>query len=143
MDLKYLEPTYQYIKDFKEKHEEYSEENVEKFFVYMAYEGSMLTANYFLKIKNQIIRNSMYFIDEDNRDIFIRNLIREFLKDIKSKSETENFKMPTEIKIIYDCVSDTFDTKVSYEKKWSVRKKIGPYEVFQKWFEDTKKEYEQ
>jgi hypothetical protein len=130
------------IKEFSTKYKSQNENCIDKLFLYLASEG-IFTANYFIEINKQLYDNEVRYRDLDFYHYFVKTLIK-ILLNLQCRSTTENFQMPTEIKIIYECVSDTFETQISYDKHFCVRKPtIGPYEVFNKWFEDTKKEYEE
>jgi hypothetical protein len=132
-----------YIRDFSAKYKSHNKLCIDKIYLYLVSEGNLFTANYFIDINERLYNNEVRYKNLELYNCFVNNLIRRLI-DLKCRSATEDFHMPTEIKIIYNCIADSCETEVSYEKHFRVRKPtIGPYEVFNKWFEDTKREFEE
>jgi hypothetical protein len=136
MELKYLNPVYEYIKDFMEIHKEYAETpKVEKIFVYMAREGIVADVDYFVKVGENFLREDMYYLPYEKSTNFT-TILMNFLYELEKLSVADNFKMPTEIKIIYDCNLDTFDINILYEPQLCEEYRF-PYQIFQKWLGGT------
>jgi hypothetical protein len=116
-----------------------------KLYIYLACEGNSADVSYFIEINQKLIKNGESSIQKEKNISFMKTLTKEFLLvGLNKYCKEHKIPKPTEIKIIYDCVNDTFETAISYDKHFRVRKPtIGPYEIFNKWFEDTKKEYEE
>jgi hypothetical protein len=142
----YIRQISEYIKEFALQNFYYlKREKSSKLYIYLACEGYSADVSYFIEINHKLIKNGELLIPKEKQSFFMRTLSKEYLLvGLTEFCKKNAIAKPTEIKIVYNCIADTFETAISYEKHFRVRNPtIGPYTVFAKWFEDTKKEYEE
>jgi hypothetical protein len=134
MDCNYLKSIYKEIEKFSYLH------NVDRIFAYMAFEG-IIYVDCFFEIDDDIVCEEN-LPNKEEYEAFNDLLSEELSEKLKQQSLENDFDIPTEIRIIYDCKSKHFDTKTSYENHSSVSEAFFRCEkTFNNWFEYTKKYY--
>jgi hypothetical protein len=117
--------------------------NIDTVYIYVAIEG-IITADFFF-IADGIVYRKEKILSLENYIKTTDDLIKCYvIKEIIARCKRNNRSIPTEMRIIFNRINNTFETAISHNKHFSARKiNANPGFIFNKWFEDTKKEYEE
>jgi len=125
---------------------EYSEKRVEKIYIYGSIENNTTAFNVFFEAKGRILHlNELNSVLEENNKID-DNIDRQFgvlqigvedLEKIEELCKKYSMDIPTEIKIEYDVLKNSMDSKYQYENVYSNTKDKTDDDVFNDWFEEV------
>ena len=124
--------------------------DADKIFIHCSYESNMYSFNVFYLIDGIVVRkhkiNTISGRSYDISAVRQRALLNfgvEELRKMRNLFKEFNREMPTEIKLIYDVKENSLEGDYSYELKHSNTKDLTADDIFDKWFDDVKKEYNQ
>ena len=120
----------------------------DKIYIYASAEGRVTSANHFYEIDGMVLRSGTLNKVSDEYDIsprmqwWVLDELTECLDDIIKLCEEHDRPMPTEIKMIYNVKKNSLETKYQYEPVYSNHKTNTAGVMFDKWYEQVKKETE-
>lgn len=111
-----------------------------KVYAYGSIEENSISFNAFFDIDGQIKTTNDIVSNTDAIWEFL-DLGELDLEKIKELCETYKRVIPTELKMIYDCVSGKFDSQYKYESICSAKTGIDSSDVFMKWFNEIRQNF--
>lgn len=109
-----------------------------KIYAYGSIEENSISFNAFFDIDGQIKTTNNIVSNTDTIWDFL-DLGESDLEKIKEICNKHKQIPPTELKMVYDCVSGKFDSQYKYEPICSEKTGIDSSDVFMKWFTDVQK----
>lgn len=120
---------------------EVTESKIDKVFAYASIEKRSTMFNAFFEKKGEVLTINQLNIDKRTVMDFLRIGTTD-LNKIKKLCEQNETRTPTEIKMYYDVKSSKFKADYKYDEICSSKTGVSSGEVFMKWHDELKGEYE-
>ncbi|MGC6767863.1 hypothetical protein ACYSNR_11530 [Enterococcus sp. LJL128] len=129
---------------------EFVNKKADKAFVYGSIEEGVVTGDVFYQVGKRIFKkhelsklNDFSNINMgDEMQYRMLGLFSEDLQSLMKLFKEDNREVPTEFKMIYDINSGKFNSNLSYDLKYSDSDYKDASDIFDKWFDEVKKEIE-
>lgn len=131
---------------------EYVEKRAERIYIYCSFEDGMVSSGFFYKINSKIVKknelNNAIADGQKRYDVSIPrqkeaiNIINDDIKALKRLCQEHQREMPTQIKLIYDVISNRLNADYSYDIIFSNDSKKTAYDVLEEWYQLEKSKEE-
>ena len=131
---------------------EYVEKRAEKIYIYCSFESGMISSGFFYKVNSKVVKknklNDVIVDGQKEYDVSISrqkaviNIINDDIKALKKLCQEHQKEMPTQIKLIYDVISNKLNADYSYDMIFSNDKNKTVYDVLEEWYQLEKIEEE-
>ena len=122
--------------------------DADKIYIYGSAEGRVITSDYFYEIDGMVVeRHKLNTISpsydvSSSRQKACLEILNEDLKDLKDLCKEHDRPMPTEMKMVYNVKTGSFETAYKYEPVYSNHETKTANDIVDKWYEQVKKETE-
>lgn len=127
---------------------EYVEKRAERIYIYCSFENGMISSGFFYKVNGKIVKknqlNDVIADGQKEYDVSISrqkgavNIINDDIKALKRLCQEHQREMPTQIKLVYDLISNRLNADYSYEIMFSNDQKKTAYDVLDEWYQSEK-----
>ena len=131
---------------------EYVEKRAEKIYIYCSFESGMISSGFFYKFNRKIVKknklNDVILDGEKKYDVSITrqkgaiNIINDDIKALNRLCQEYQKEMPTQIKLIYDVISNKLNADYSYDMIFSNDQRKTAYDVLEEWYQLEKSKEE-
>lgn len=120
-------------------------DKLESVYLYFSYEEGTVFADFFMSFEGKIFEKNeidkLLEIDLQTsikkQQAFSEYLNKEYINLLRT-AKAKDWDIPTEIKVIFDCKSDSISTTYSYGKKYSSSDKFVS-DIYNEWIQTLKK----
>lgn len=129
---------------------EYVEDRAEKIYIYCSAENGTVTNDFFYKINGKILERhklndagtgERYDVSSERQGMVLRIMMEDVEAMIKLCKEYKR-EMPTEIKMVYDVVTNRVSGNYRYDLVYSNDPLLLPEDVAEEWYQSVKAEVE-
>ena len=128
---------------------EYVEKRAEKIYIYCSFEDGMISSGFFYKVNSKIVKknklNDVIVDGQKKYDVSIPrqkgaiNIINDDIKALKRLCQEHLKEMPTQIKLVYDVISNRINADYSYDIIFSDDQNKTAYDVLDEWYQLEKR----
>ena len=128
---------------------EYVEKRAERIYIYCSCEKGMLSSGFFFKVNGKIVKknrlNDVIVEGQKEYDVSIPrqaqavNIINDDIKALKRLCQEHQKEMPTQIKLVYDVISNRINADYSYDIIFSDDQNKTAYDVLDEWYQLEKR----
>ncbi|QIQ21444.1 DUF600 domain-containing protein [Zophobihabitans entericus] len=124
---------------------EYVNNKADYIYIYCACENKMLTFDLFYKINGKFLHkhkvndagNGFEYNVSMERMRQVLHIGTDDLEKIYALCKNDNREMPTEIKIIYNVQTNSFEAQYSYDLQYSNKDNLTSDDIFEQWFNEV------
>lgn len=123
---------------------EYVEKRAEKIYIYCSFENGMISSGFFYKVNSKIVKknklNDVIVDGQKKYDVSIPrqkgaiNIINDDIKALKRLCQEHQKEMPTQIKLVYDVISNRINADYSYDIIHFIRREMLDFTAFPVFF---------
>jgi len=124
---------------------EYVENRAEKIYIYCSFENGMISSGFFYRVNGKIVKknklNDVIVDGQKKYDVSIErqkgaiNIINDDIKKLIKLCQEHKREMPTEIKLVYNVISNSLNAEYSYDLIFSNDENRTAYDVLEEWYE--------
>ena len=110
---------------------EYVEKRAEKIYIYCSFEDGMISSGFFYKVNSKIVKkNKLNDVIVDGQKKYDVSIPRQ-----KRLCQEHQKEMPTQIKLVYDVISNRINADYSYDIIFSDDQNKTAYDVLDEWYQ--------
>jgi len=131
---------------------EYVEKRAEKIYIYCSFENAMISSGFFYKVNGKIVKknklNDVIVDGQRKYDVSITrqkgaiNIINNDIKFLISLSQEHQKEMPTQIKLVYDVITNKLKADYSYDNILGDDQGKTANDVLEEWYQLEKRREE-
>ena len=131
---------------------EYVEDRAEKIYIYCSFEGRVQSCNFFYKVNGKVVKksrlNDVIVDGQEEYDVSIPRqrdvmaILNEDMVALRKLCEEYQREMPTQIKLVYDVISNRINADYSYDIIFSDDQNKTAYDVLDEWYQFEKSKEE-
>ncbi|QIQ22194.1 DUF600 domain-containing protein [Zophobihabitans entericus] len=124
---------------------EYINNKADYIYIYSACENNMFSFDLFYKINGKFLRihkvndagNGVNYNVSMNRMMKVLEIGVDDLEKIYNLCKSHNREMPTEMKMVYNVQTGSFEAKYCYDLQYSNKENLISDDIFDQWFDEV------
>lgn len=127
---------------------EYVDDRAEKIYIYCSFEQGILSSDFFYKINGNVVKknklNDVVINGQEKYDVSISrqedviDIINDDIISLKNLCQEYKREMPTQIKLVYDVISNKLNADYTYDMVFSDREDKTSDDVLEDWYQVEK-----
>ena len=124
---------------------EYVDDRAEKIYIYCSFEQGILSSDFFYKINGKVVKknklNDVVINGQEKYDVSISrqedvsDIINDDIISLKNLCQEYKREMPTQIKLVYDVISNKLNADYTYDLIFSDKEDKTSDDVLEDWYQ--------